>query len=105
MPSERHARVNETSQATAPNPVLSSLAAAFRHASVGMAVGTPEGELFDINPAFARMLGYERAELFELGLAVISAPGDAGIDVVQWERLVAGEIDAYQREKRYRRKD
>src|SRR5215204_4287842 len=90
---------------TEPTPVLDTLTAAFQHAMIGMAVWTPDSRLIDANRAFSRMFGYEHDEFLAQGFAQIRHPDDPELDPAQWPRLVAGEIDSYQREKRYRRKD
>jgi PAS domain S-box-containing protein len=51
------------------------------------------------------MLGYERDELLVRGFESVTHPDDEVIDRAQWQRLAAGKIDSYQREKRYLRKD
>ncbi len=84
---------------------LVSLAAAFQHAMIAIAFGSPDGHLRDVNPAFVRLLGYERGELLGLHINDVTHPDDRAADEAQWERLAAGELDTYQREKRYRRKD
>jgi PAS domain S-box-containing protein len=35
----------------------------FETATIGMAVATPEGRFFEVNPAFCRFLGYSEEEL------------------------------------------
>jgi PAS domain S-box-containing protein len=84
-----------------PIPALDTLTAAFQHAMIGMAVWTADGRLIDANRAFSRMFGYEHDEFLAHGFAQISHPDDPELDPGQWPRLVAGETDAYQREKRY----
>ena len=70
-----------------------------------MVVRDPDCRLIDVNPAYSRMLGYERDELLRLDTAAITHPEDQAIGMAWWRRLAAGEIDTYQREKRYLRKD
>jgi PAS domain S-box-containing protein len=86
-------------------PALDTLTAAFQHAMIGMAVWTPDGRLLDANRAFSRMFGYEHDAFLAHGFAQFSHPDDPELDPAQWPRLVAGETDIYQREKRYRHKD
>jgi PAS domain S-box-containing protein len=88
-----------------PIPVLDTLTAAFQHAMIGMAVWTPDGRLIDANRAFSRMFGYEHHDFLTYGFAQISHPDDPQLEPTQWPRLVAGEMDTYQREKRYCHKD
>ncbi|MBW3634684.1 MAG: PAS domain S-box protein, partial [Chloroflexi bacterium] len=96
---------SDAGPAAEPGPVLAALAAAFRHVTIGMAVATPDGRLIDANPAYARMLGYERDELLARGFESVTHPDEEAIDREQWQRLAAGEMESYQREKRYLRKD
>jgi PAS domain S-box-containing protein len=83
---------------------LSALAAAFQQIAIGMAVVSPDGRMIDANPALARMLGYERTELLQLGFDAIDLPDEHGGEPSQWQRMVAGQLDAYDRQKPYRRK-
>jgi PAS domain S-box-containing protein len=87
------------------SPAVAALVAAFQHATIGMTVRAPDSRLIDVNPAYARMLGYERDELLDLDAAAIVHPDDRAIGITWWQRLAAGELDTYQREKRYLRKD
>jgi PAS domain S-box-containing protein len=87
------------------SPALAALAAAFQHVTIGMVVRDPDSRLIDVNPAYCRMLGYERDELLLLDTATIVRPEDQAIGMTWWRRLAAGEIDTYQREKHYLRKD
>lgn len=88
-----------------PAPCLETLAAAFQHAMIAIAFGAPDGRLRDINPAFVRLLGYERGELLGRHINDVTHSDDRAADDAQWERLAAGEVDVYQRETRYLRKD
>src|SRR5215218_5391516 len=87
------------------SPALAVLIAAFQHVTIGMAVRAPDNRLIDVNPAYARMLGYARDELLALDNAAIAYPDDQAIGVATARHLAAGELDSYQREKRYLRKD
>jgi PAS domain S-box-containing protein len=88
-----------------PSVTLAALAAAFEHVTIGMTVRAADSQLIDVNPAYARMLGYERDELLALDSAAFTPPDDQVAGVKWWQRLAAGEIDTYQREKRYLRRD
>jgi PAS domain S-box-containing protein len=87
------------------SPALAALVAAFQHVTIGMVVRDPDCRLIDVNPAYCRMLGYERDELLVLDAAAITHPEDQAIGMTWWRRLAAGELDTYQRQKRYLRKD
>ena len=87
-----------------PSQAFGALAAAFQHVTIGIVLRGSDCQLLDVNPAYSRMLGYERDELLVLDSA-IAHPDDQVIGVTWWRRLAAGELDTYQREKRYLRRD
>jgi len=51
--------ISETAQASADGPITSSYKDIFEHAVEGIFRSTPEGRLLEVNPAMARMCGYE----------------------------------------------
>ena len=68
---------------------------------VGLAITSPEKGWLEVNDRLCSMLGYSRAELLGMTWAELTVPADLAADVVQFERLMAGEIEAYQLEKRF----
>jgi PAS domain S-box-containing protein len=78
---------------------------AFHAASVGMALTSFEGDYVQVNDRLAQMLGYEPAELSTLNVLDVTHPDDFDADVQSIEDLRSGDRDAYQRQKRYVRKD
>ena len=78
---------------------------AFHSASVGMALAGLDGTFVQVNDRLAKMLGYTVEEITRLGVRGITHPDDLAIDSEPSEKLRSGEIDSYQREKRYIRKD
>ncbi len=77
----------------------------FEHAPVGVARVGGDGRWFDVNDTLCRFLGYAREELVELSFQDITFPDDLAADLAQVDRILAGEIDSFAMEKRYRRKD
>lgn len=73
----------------------------FDDAPIGMAVVTLDGRWERVNQALCRMMGYEEPELMARSLSDLTHPDDAEKDTAQHQRLLAGEIDAYQLEQRY----
>jgi PAS domain S-box-containing protein len=69
-----------------------------------MAASEADGTLIDVNPAFARLLGYRRAALRGRGVLDISHPDDAELTRATMARVALGKRAATV-EKRYRRKD
>lgn len=79
----------------------------FDESPVGTVLVSPDLELtmLRINPAFARMLGYEIDELLGRPLLEVSHPDDLAKEVELGLQLLAGEISDYSFEKRLIRSD
>jgi PAS domain S-box-containing protein len=77
----------------------------FDEALIGLAQTSLEGRFLLVNRRLCDLLGYTPEELRALDFMTISHPDEVAEDVVAKERLIAGAIDRYTREKRYRRKD
>jgi len=67
----------------------------------GMALISLEGQTLSVNPALCRILGYTEAEIVALDPVHTTHPDDMAESRRQLDRLMAGEIDAYELEKRY----
>jgi PAS domain S-box-containing protein len=78
---------------------------AFHAASLGMALTALDGSFVQVNDRFAEMLGYTVDELAQLDVRSITHRDDVEVDLANSGRLRTGEIDSYEREKRYVRKD
>lgn len=74
---------------------------AFEHAPIGMALVTPDGCWSKVNRALCDLVGYSREELLARTFQDITHPDDLEADLAYVRQLLAGEIDAYQMEKRY----
>jgi PAS domain S-box-containing protein len=79
--------------------------AAFQNAPIGLSLITSEGRFQQVNPSLCALLGYDEPELLRLTFQEITHPDDLPDDLELAGRLWAGEIDTYQIEKRYVRKD
>ena len=77
----------------------------FSQASVGLALLDAEGHWIKVNQPLCEITGYSEAELLVTDFQAITHPDDLGKDVEQARQVMAGEIDGYQMEKRYIRKD
>ena len=77
----------------------------FNASPIGIAVENLEGQLLFVNPAFCSMLGFGEEELRGKHCLDFSPPEDAEKDWALFQKLRAGEIDHYQLEKRYFRRD
>lgn len=73
---------------------------------VGMAVTSPESRRWlRVNDELCRMLGYPREELLRKTWVELTHPQDLDVDLQNFARVRAGEIDAYRLRKRFIRAD
>ena len=77
----------------------------FRDAAIGMALAGTEGRWMQANRAFCEIVGYSEAELLGMTFEDIAHPDDLGADIDDAHRLLAGEVDSYNTEKRFFHKD
>jgi diguanylate cyclase (GGDEF)-like protein/PAS domain S-box-containing protein len=69
---------------------------------IGMAISAPSSHAWlSVNDHLCQMLGYTRAELLATTWADLTHPDDLPKNLVQFERMKAGEIDGYKLEKRF----
>jgi two-component system sensor histidine kinase/response regulator len=74
---------------------------AFDHAPIGMALVAPDGLFLKVNPSLCAIVGYSEEELLALDFQAITHPDDLEADLEFVRRVLAGEIETYQMEKRY----
>ena len=79
--------------------------AMFDNAAVGMALMSVDRKVLQINQAAERITGYPLRELMEINPSMLAHPEDRFIDRDTFEKLTRGEIDQYNTEKRYIRKN
>ena len=77
----------------------------FEGAGIGMALSIPEGTILVANPALERLLGYAPGELEGVRVVDITYPEDLELQAEHLQRMRRSELDAYQFEKRFVRKD
>ena len=79
--------------------------AIFERSSAGMAITDASGMYLSVNAAFARFFGYSVEEIVgKLKVSDLRSAEDAE-GAVLYERLVAGEIAFFERDRPYQRKD
>lgn len=78
---------------------------AFENAPIGIAVFNPEGEYIRVNPALCELLDRPREELVGRRDQEFTHPDDRQADVDAAWRILDGEIDVFQTEKRFVRPD
>jgi len=74
-------------------------------ASIGKALVSPQGHWLSVNPAMCRFLGYAEDELLATDFQTVTHREDLGKDINHVRKMLAKEIEFYQMEKRYIRKD
>jgi PAS domain S-box-containing protein len=74
-------------------------------APVGVALESTEGEIFYVNPAFCRMLGYQEEELRRMRCSEFTHPDDERMEMALFDELREGRRLAYQVDKRFRHKN
>jgi PAS domain S-box-containing protein len=79
--------------------------AAMEHSATGMSLIAPSGVWLYVNPALCRMFGYKAGELIGANNYDLTLPGELPDVERRVQRLLSGEVDTYQIEKGYRRKD
>lgn len=72
---------------------------------VGTAITSRTKGWVEVNDQTCQILGYPREELFQKTWAELTHPDDLAADEAQFERMLRREIDGYQIEKRFIRKD
>jgi PAS domain S-box-containing protein len=72
---------------------------------VGMATVSPTHGCLEVNACLCSILGYQRQELMQMTWAAIVHPDDLAVDIKNYHRILAGELEGYQIQKRWIRKD
>ncbi|KAB1947860.1 EAL domain-containing protein [Micromonospora sp. ALFpr18c] len=79
--------------------------AVFTGAAIGIGIAGVDGQIIDVNQAFADMLGYSIEELCRINVAALFHADDAAGMWELYQQLIEGKQDAARVEKRYHRKD
>jgi PAS domain S-box-containing protein len=74
---------------------------AFEAGPVGIALVGDDGRVTDANRALCGIVGYARDELVGMPLSQLAHPDDVDLDAELAAKVVSGEIDSYEVEKRY----
>lgn len=77
----------------------------FEMGSIGMCVTSQEKGWVEVNDKLCRMLGYSKDELRKLTWSELTHPDDLAPDVALFNRVLSGDLDNYQMDKRFIRKD
>ncbi|MFN3649032.1 MAG: PAS domain S-box protein [Armatimonadota bacterium] len=79
--------------------------AIFEGAAIGVALVNQDGRVIESNPALQTMLGYSPEQLVSMSLSEYTYRQDSKRDLKLFQRMMEGEIDHYQIEKRLIRRD
>jgi PAS domain S-box-containing protein len=74
---------------------------AFEFAAIGMALVSPEGRWLRVNRVLCDLLGYSETELYAVRFQDVTHPDDLASDLESVRRVLSGEIETFQMEKRY----
>lgn len=74
---------------------------AFDYAPIGMALLSAHGRWIKVNRAVCQITGYTEAELLQMDFQTLTHPEDVDLDESFAQKIVRGEIETYQLEKRY----
>jgi len=77
----------------------------FENAAVGIAHVALNGNWLRVNQRLCDIVGYTRPELLQSDFQTITHPDDLGRDLEHFRRLLAGDCERYQLEKRYFHRD
>lgn len=80
---------------------MDTFASAFNESGIGMALIGNDGKWLDVNNVLCSMTGYTREELQQISPQDITHPDDIDIDAHLVRKMLKGEIDSYNVEKRY----
>ncbi len=75
------------------------------YAPIGMSITALDGRILMANRALCRLLGYAKDTLETLSFRDFTHPDDLAKSTADMQRVLAGEIDSYQMEKRYLHRD
>lgn len=79
--------------------------AMFNSAVLGITITTREGIIIQANEMWSKMIGYTREEMIGKKITELFAPDDKNEDVDLKQQLIREEIDSYEIERKYLRKD
>ncbi len=77
----------------------------FNVGNIGIAISSVDKRWIRVNPYVCQMLKYTEQELINSNWIKLTHPDDVSADIEHYERMLAGEIDSYELDKRYLAKD
>jgi PAS domain S-box-containing protein len=77
----------------------------FEQSLIGMAITSPDKGWIDTNERLSEILGYSHEELCSMTWTEMTYPEDLAPDLANFNRVLAGEIDGYEMDKRFIHQD
>ncbi|MEQ8385216.1 MAG: PAS domain S-box protein [Coleofasciculus sp. A1-SPW-01] len=77
----------------------------FDEAPIGMTLADLNDRYIRVNRSFYTMLGYSQSEVMALSFKDITHPDELALEIPYMQQLIKGEIDSFQLEKRYIKKN
>jgi PAS domain S-box-containing protein len=74
---------------------------AFDYAPIGMALVATDGRFLQVNRSLCELLGYSEQELLGADFQSLTHPDDLDANLAYMRRIMVGEINSFQMEKRY----
>jgi PAS domain S-box-containing protein len=74
---------------------------ALEYSPTGMALQSRDGKWLKVNKALCDIIGFTEEELFESNSQAITHPDDLERDAINIDKLLKGELESYNLEKRY----
>lgn len=74
---------------------------AFDYAAIGMALVSPQGAWLRVNRSLCELIGYDELEMLSSNFQAVTHADDVGNDLANLYRLMQGETETCQVEKRY----
>jgi len=76
----------------------------FEQSMIGMTITSVNKEWIEINDVLCKMLGYSKEELLEMTWTELTHTDDLEAELIQFNKMLANEIDSYVLEKRFNHK-
>ncbi|MBN1546717.1 MAG: PAS domain S-box protein [Syntrophaceae bacterium] len=77
----------------------------FEFGNIGIAITSPDKGWLRVNKRLCEMLGFSEEELRQKTWIELTHPDDLATDLAQFDRMLAGEIETYELDKRFHRKN
>ena len=73
----------------------------FEHSPIGMCITSLDQKLLRVNRRLCDLLGYSEEELTKMTWAELTHPEDLTLDLAEFKRVISGEIENYDMDKRF----